>query len=165
MKTTFLILIGLVFSAMSTVGQTTELPSLECKTMTGETVDIKDQIKDGQVTIVAFWASWCSPIKKELEAIAELYEDWKNAYDLELIAVSIDDARTLPKAKELVIGKQWEYTVLFAPNGEASPAFGYTSIPYTIFFDQSGNIVYTLKGYVPGDEVALEEEIKKFSKK
>lgn len=165
MKTTFLTLLCLGLYSMSALGQTLEVPSLECKTRTGETVDIKDQVKKGQITVIAFWASWCSPIKKELQVISELYEEWKNDYNLELIAVSVDDARTVPRANELVIQKQWEYTILFTSNAIAGTAFGYNNIPYTVLTDQSGNIVYTLKGYAHGDEEALEEEIKKLRKK
>lgn len=163
MRTILLTLTSLCFLAINTSAQTPELPSMECKTMAGETVDIEDQVKKGQITVIAFWASWCSPIKKELEVIDEVYEEWKDEYDLELIAVSLDDARTLPKAKELIAYKGWQYTALFAHMGRSGEAFGFNNIPYLVLVDQSGNIVYTHKGYAPGDEDELEEEIKKIA--
>ncbi|MEJ2616905.1 MAG: hypothetical protein P8Z35_18265 [Ignavibacteriaceae bacterium] len=35
------------------------------------------------------------------------------------------------------------------------------SIPYSLLFDMSGNIVYKNVGYLPGDETKLENEIQK----
>jgi len=37
------------------------IPSVELKTLDGKTVNIKDYIGQGKVTVVSFWATWCSP--------------------------------------------------------------------------------------------------------
>ena len=33
--------------------------------------------------VINFWATWCSPCKKELDAIADYYEEWQEMYGLE----------------------------------------------------------------------------------
>ena len=37
--------------------------------------------------------------------------------------------------------------------------FGGTSTPYTVLVSQTGKILYTHLGYVPGDEIKIEAEI------
>ncbi|MBT8230553.1 MAG: TlpA family protein disulfide reductase, partial [Bacteroidia bacterium] len=88
------------------------IPAVDVKTLEGKTVSIKDYIGKGNLTVMSFWATWCSPCKRELDAIAEIYPDWQEEYGVEILAVTIDDARTLAKVPALVETKGWEYTVL-----------------------------------------------------
>ena len=84
-------------------------------------------------------------------------------YDLELLAITIDNARALPKVRPMVQTKGWEYTVLSDVNEDLKRALNFQTVPMTFLLDQSGNIVYTHSGYNPGDEYELEEEIKKLT--
>ncbi|MCB0569472.1 MAG: TlpA family protein disulfide reductase [Phaeodactylibacter sp.] len=136
------------------------LPSVEVKTLDGQTVDIQEYGKNGKITIISFWATWCSPCKKELSAIAELYEEWQEAYGLELVAITIDTQRALAKVKPMVEASGWTYTVLSDANQQLRNALNFQAIPQTFLVDQEGNIVYTHSGYVPGDEYELEKKIK-----
>ncbi|MFM8488448.1 MAG: TlpA family protein disulfide reductase, partial [Bacteroidota bacterium] len=68
--------------------QTKTLPSANLKTLEGQTINAKDLGKSGKITVISFWATWCSPCKKELDAINEIYEDWQKNYNMELIAIS-----------------------------------------------------------------------------
>ncbi len=92
--------------------------------------------------------------------MSELLEDWKEAYDVQLIAVSIDDSRNAPKVKPLVDGKQWEFPVLLDVNQDTKRILNFATMPYTIVVDQAGNIVYKHSGYTEGDELVLEEKFK-----
>ena len=96
---------------MTAMGQTI-LPEVEVKTLEGQTVNFKDQIVKGQMTVISFWATWCAPCKLELDAIAEIYEDWQSEYNMSLIAVSVDDARASAKVGPMVAEKDWPYLVL-----------------------------------------------------
>ncbi len=142
-----------------------EVPDLSLKALDGKTVNLQDYAKDGKLTVVSFWATWCSPCKKELDAIADLYPDWKDAYDVELVAITIDTRRALAKVPAVVETKGWEYTILSAKEQEAFNALNFQTIPQTFIIDKSGKIVWTHSGYVPGDEDELEEEIAKLAKK
>ena len=153
-----ILLICLVASHMTGQGQTA-LPDVEVKTLEGQTVNIKDQIKEGQMTVISFWATWCAPCKLELDAIAEIYEDWKADYDMSLIAVSVDDARAAAKIGPMVAEKDWPYEVLNDANQEFMRKLSFQSIPYTILLNQAGEIVYTHTGYLPGDEEELEQQM------
>ena len=141
-----------------------ELPSVEVKTLNGETINIQEFASNGKITVISFWATWCSPCKRELDAIAEIYEDWQEEYDMELVAVSTDDARQLAKVKPLVESKRWEYIVLSDSQQALQRAMNFQTIPMTFLLDTNGNIVYSHNGYSPGDEYELEDEIKALRK-
>ena len=53
------------------------LPSVDVKTIDGKTVSTGTFSNDGKPMIIDFWATWCKPCKKELDAISEVYADWQ----------------------------------------------------------------------------------------
>jgi len=136
------------------------MPSIALKDMNGKPKNMSDYSKSGKITIISFWATWCSPCKKELNNINELYDDWKNKYDLVLVAVNTDNARNTQKVKPYVDGQGWEYDIIMDVNQDFQRALNIVQIPHTFLLDQNGQIVYQHSGYVEGDELALEEKIK-----
>ncbi|MEZ5041389.1 MAG: TlpA disulfide reductase family protein [Saprospiraceae bacterium] len=136
------------------------LPSVEVKTLKGETVDLKELTSNGKLTIISLWASWCAPCKKELDAIAEVYEDWQAAYNVELIAITIDTQRQLAKVKPIVESKGWPFLILSDANNNLKNILNYQTIPQTYLVDMNGQIIYSHNGYLPGDEYELEAQLK-----
>ncbi len=165
MKIFQLLAFVLAFTLATTLTAQNPLPSVNVKTLAGEQVDIQSYAKNGKITVLSFWATWCSPCKRELDAIAEVYEDWQEEYDMELLAITIDNARALPKVNAMVGAKGWDYTILSDVKEELKRALNFQTVPMTFLVDQSGNIVYTHTGYNSGDEYELEDEIKKLVKK
>jgi len=163
MKKTFLLL-ALIFTASSIFAQKT-LPSANIKTLEGQSLNVQDLGKTGKITVISFWATWCSPCKKELDAIMDYYEDWQKDYDIELVAISVDDARSAAKVPAMVKEKGWKYRVLLDPSKELQTVANIQSVPYTFVLDQKGNIVFEHTGYTPGDELELEELFKELKKK
>ncbi len=137
------------------------LPSVNIKSLDGKTVNIQDFVGKGKVTVISFWATWCSPCKRELDAIADIYPDWQDEYGVELLAITIDDARGVAKVPAMVAAKGWDYTVLSDSKQELQRALNFQTVPQTFLLNGEGEIVYTHSGYSPGDEFELEEEIKK----
>ncbi|MCW5907098.1 MAG: TlpA family protein disulfide reductase [Chitinophagales bacterium] len=140
------------------------LPSLVLSDMNGNKVNVADYAKSGHPTVFSFWATWCVPCKKELSNLAEMYEDWKEKYHVEIVAVSIDDSRSTTKVKPYVEGQHWDYKVLLDVNQDLKRSLNIQTVPFTILADASGKIVYTHSGYVEGDEYVLEEELQKIAK-
>ena len=140
------------------------LPDVSIKDLKGKTVNIQDFAKNGKITVISFWATWCSPCKKELDAMADLYPEWQEKYDVEVVAITIDNARALAKVPGMVKSKQWDYIILSDANQKLQRALNFQSVPQTFLLDQKGNIVFTHTGYVAGDEYELEDEIKALAK-
>lgn len=140
------------------------LPSITLSDMNGKKVNVADYGKSGKITIISFWATWCVPCKKELTNLADLYDEWKKKYNVQVVAVSIDDSRSTSKVKPVVDGQRWEYEVLLDVNQDLKRQLNVPSVPFTLLVDANGKIVYMHNGYTDGDEYVLEEEVKKLLK-
>ncbi|EPB65510.1 thiol-disulfide oxidoreductase ResA domain protein [Ancylostoma ceylanicum] len=73
-------------------GKDKQIPGVQLKDMNGKTVNTAELAADGPV-IISFWATWCSPCKRELNTIHEVYTDWQEEFGVTLVAVSIDDEK------------------------------------------------------------------------
>ena len=149
------ILIGLLFWCVSVCFVHAQLPSVTLRTMDGKTVNTSELSNNGKPFIIDFFATWCKPCNRELDAIAEVYEDWQKETGVKIFAVSIDQAQNIHKVKPLVENHGWEYEVLLDPNGELKRAFGIQVIPYVLIVDGEGKIVYKHNGYTDGAEAEL----------
>lgn len=141
------------------------LPDVELSTADGSKVNISSFASDDKITIFCFWANWCVPCKKELNNISEIYEQWKTDYNVELVAVSIDDSRNVAKAKAYADGQGWEYQLLFDTNQDLKRYLNFQTIPFSIITDLSGIIVDKHSSYVEGDEYVMEEKLKELTGK
>ena len=159
MKKTFYLLFSLFFLASQTIAQEKSLPNVEVKTLQGKTFNIQNLDNDGKPMVISFWATWCKPCKKELNAIAEVYEDWQDETGVKLIAISIDD-RNKHKVAPDVNAEGWEYEVYLDPNSDLKRAMNVGAIPHTFLINGNGKIVYESVSYLPGDEEKLYEKIK-----
>lgn len=157
-KIVFLLTLSLTINAIAQE----ELPNVELTTIDGATINITDATKKDNVVIVSLWATWCVPCLKELDAINDVYEDWQDETNVELIAVSVDDSRTVKRVKPLVNGKGWEYEILLDENNDFKRALGASTVPLTLLI-KDNKIVYRHSGYTPGSENELFEKVKEYS--
>lgn len=151
------ILITFVFSL--SINSQSVLPDISLNTLNGEEINIQSISSNDKIAVVSLWATWCVPCIKELDAISEYYEEWKDEVDFELYAVSTDDSRTIKRVNAMVNGKGWEYTVLLDSNNELQRALGASTIPLTLIV-KNNKIVYRHSGYSAGVEFELFDKIK-----
>jgi len=153
----FLSLSLLVLSAQTVFAQ---LPKISLNDINGKVVETDTLSNGGRPFIIDFFATWCKPCNRELDAIHEVYADWQEETGVKIYAVSIDQAQNINKVKPLVDNHGWEYDVLLDPNGDLKRAFGIQMIPYVLIVDGKGNIVYKHQGYTDGAEEELMEKVK-----
>jgi peroxiredoxin len=137
-----------------------QLPSVTLKTIDGKTVNTDTLNNDGKPFIISFFATWCKPCLRELNTIAEEYEDWQEETGVKIFAISIDEAQNAAKVKPLVDKYGWDYDVILDPNSELKRALNVQLIPHVFVFDGAGNIVESRSGYVDGSEAHLLEKVK-----
>lgn len=132
-----------------------EIPNVVVKKLDNSSFSTSEFENDGKPIIISFWATWCSPCKRELNAIAEQYEDWVDETGVKLIAISIDDARNMHKVKPYVDGQAWDYEVYLDPNADFKRAMNVNTVPHTFLIDGEGHIVWQHNSYASGDEEEL----------
>lgn len=139
----------------SIVGAVAQIPAFQLKDIGGKVVQTEQLGEGGRPVVVSFFATWCKPCLRELEAISEVYEEWKEETGLEFVAVSIDEGVNSLKVKPLVASKGWEFPVLLDSNSDFFRALGATMVPSVFVFDGQGKVIYKHTGYTDGGEAEI----------
>ncbi len=100
------------------------------------------------VTIVTFWARWCSPCWKEMAELETLYQQHHES-GLNVLAITRYDTpdnaaekRTdKEKAVKFLEKRKFSYPAGITENAELYRRFGVQSIPSTVLLDREGTIV------------------------
>ncbi len=153
-----------LFSFITLNGDGDKIPAATLKKLDGSKVNSNTFSNNGKPIIISFWATWCKPCKKELDAIAENYGDWVKETGVKLIAVSIDDARSSGKVVTDVKSKGWEYEVYIDENQDFKRAMNVNNVPHTFLVDGNGKIVWSHNSYSDGDEDKLYENVQALAK-
>ena len=151
---TALFVLGMVLNASA------QLPKVTLKSIDGKTVSTDTLSNNGKPFIIDFFATWCKPCNRELNAINEVYQDWVDETGVKIYAISIDQGQNVNKVKPLVDEYGWTYDVLIDANSEFKRALGIQMIPYVLVCDGDGKIVYKHNGYTEGAENELIEKVR-----
>ena len=135
------------------------IPNIDLKSLEGELVNVHSISNTEDIKVFSFWATWCGPCINELDAISEVYEDWKEETNLEIIAIATDDSRTKKRVRPMVNGKGWDYQILLDENQDFKRALNISTIPHVVVV-KNGEIIHRHSGYTPGSENDLIEIVK-----
>ena len=159
------LLFSLILSATSFVCLAQEkansFPSIDIKSIQGKLVNTDIFENENQPIVVSFWATWCKPCAKELDAISEVYEEWQEETGVKVIAISIDDTRNAAKVAPYANGKDWPFEIYLDTNSDLKRALNVNAIPHTFLLNANKEIVWQHTSYFDGDEEELYEEILK----
>ena len=148
-----------LLSAFATTASA-QLTSVMLKDINGNAVKTDTLSNNGKPFIIDFFATWCKPCNRELNAINEVYQDWVDETGVKIYAISIDQGQNVNKVKPLVDEYGWTYDVLIDANSEFKRALGIQMIPYVLVCDGDGKIVYKHNGYTEGAENELIEKVR-----
>ena len=149
----FLVL-SVIFLFTLSVNAQENVPNISLKTISGKSVQSADIINDDGFSIISFWATWCIPCINELDAINDLYDSWNKNYNIKVLAISTDDARSKKRVRPMVSGKNWAFNVYSDTNQEFKRSLNVSGIPHTIVTYKS-EIIHRRIGYSPGEEKDL----------
>lgn len=165
MKKIILAMLCVVFAA-NVMAQNAKMPeNVSLKDLEGKTVQSAVIQNKGNLIILSFWATWCKPCNRELDAIKEVYDDWQAETGVKLVAVSIDDARSAARVRPWVDGKDWPYEVYLDQNKDLARAMNVgADVPHTFIIGADGEILWQHKGYQDGGEEELIAKVRELMK-
>ena len=96
----------------------------------------------GHQVVVAFWASWCSPCRRELPALAK----WAKANpDVHIVAVNVD--RNRADADRFLSSVHFDLPVGYDADAKELGRYGVTSMPTMFLFDEKGALAWKHTGF------------------
>lgn len=140
-----------------------QLPDVKIENAQGKIVSVRS-LANGKPMIISYWSIACKPCIQELNAINDALAEWREEADLEVVAVSTDDARLKATAKAVATSRGWEFICLFDENQELKRAMNVSLTPQSFVVDGEGNIIYSHSGYTPGSEQVLFDKIVELKK-
>jgi peroxiredoxin len=138
-----------------------KIPATQVKTLDGANINTSTFSNHGKPIIIDFWATWCKPCIAELTAIDEEYAAWEKETGVKVIAISVDDSRTMGRVQSFVREQGWEYDVYLDPNQDFQHAMEVIYPPCTFILDGTGKIVFIHNSYMEGDIKELHEALLK----
>jgi cytochrome c biogenesis protein CcmG/thiol:disulfide interchange protein DsbE len=138
-------------------------PNFKLENIDREIIELNDLIGSGPI-LLCFWSSCCKSAVAQVEAFSGLYEKYVN-HGFIMLAISTDDEKTVAKVKPLVKIKKFNFPVLYDTEGTVARMYYAYDMPFYVFIDNQGMIVYSHLGYMKGDEIELEEKINSLIKK
>ena len=146
-----------LFIGVSASAQT--LPDVKVENQDGKVISTKS-LADGTPMIISFWSTTCKPCIMELNAINDSLYDWLEEVDMKVVAVSVDDARTVSRARAMAQGQGWDdFECIYDKNQDFKRAMNVSLTPHVFIVDGKGNIVYSHSGYTPGSEQELFDKV------
>ena len=110
----------------------------------------------GKVVIVDFWATWCQPCKQSFPA----YQKLIGALGPELVVIAVsqdDDTQAIPA---FVAETGVKFPVVWDEGRAVAKAYDPPTMPTAFVIDRNGIVRFVHVGYRPGDEAALEDEVR-----
>ena len=137
------------------------ISAVELQTLDGGKITPAEWVDGKTPYVVSFWFVTCKFCIEEMDAISEVFDEWRAEKPFRFIAVCTDDTRSLARAKAMVKGRGWDdYLFYFDVNKDLCRAMNVTSCPHVFLYDKDGKLVYSHLGYTPGDEEILFEKVK-----
>lgn len=151
----------LIFSVVIIFADSADLPDAPDFTLEdidGNTVCLDSLLTKGPV-FMSFWALWCKMCIKELDALKPYFDEF-DSLGVNLLAISQDKARAVPKVKPFALSHKWKYVVVLDPDNIMRDLYHVQAMPTSFIINQDKKIVFTHMGYKPGDEEIIIEKMR-----
>ena len=127
------------------------LPSLS-----GGNISLSDYLGK-KVILINFFATWCDPCMKEMPKLNAMQAELGDR-GLQVISISVDDAKDHSKVKALI--KRWKYAPVVLLDAETRVVNTYNprkDMPWTMVIGKDKKIHHKKKGFTDGDEKKMRQ--------
>jgi len=164
---TFLLVLLSVAMLSKCLAQESEnkFPNINLRILDGRTISASELNNDGKPFILSFWATWCKPCIREYNVLSEVYEEWREETGIKIIAISIDDARTVNNVLPFINVRGWKFDFYSDQNSDFKRAMNVNLIPHTFIIDGAGNVAWQHTSFAEGDEYEMYDVILELSGK
>ena len=128
-----------------------DLSTVHLPDLNGEMRKLSDW--QGKLLVINFWATWCTPCRKEIPEFIALQKQYRN-HNVQFIGIAIDNLEsTLAYASTV----NFNYPILISgDNGiSLSQQFGnsFSIIPYTVIINPTGEIIHQHTGEFTHEQI------------
>lgn len=121
-----------------------QMPDFSVPTVSGETFTLSQTLKERELVLINFWASWCGPCVHEFPFLQQAYE--ANQDRVDVIALSVEQGDSLEKLKQFSEENHVSFQIGQDENLRLAQCFNVTSIPTSLLVDRSGKVVWMQTG-------------------
>lgn len=135
----FIVGVGINKAVVSDEIEIDDLLNAKLLNSQGQPLTVKQSL--GNLTLINFWASWCSPCRREMPLFESFYQS--NKVDgFQILGIAIDDSEV---AQPMLDSMGITYPILYAEqtgiklmelSGNESGA-----MPYSVLVDESGHVI------------------------
>lgn len=136
-----------------------QIPDFTMQKPDGSEANIMSELKKNKITVIDFWASWCSPCRDEMPAMKKMLAAYQDK-GLGIVGISIDDNKEDWVACIHELELTWpQMSDLKGGASTIARSFGIRTIPFTAVISQDGKI---LKKGLRGEELSafISEQLK-----
>lgn len=129
------------------------IPNLKFQDLSGH--DHRLNSLRGSITVLSFWATWCTPCRAELPRLSALNSRY-SAQGVRFLAISVDDPKDFPKIEPFLHQQNIALDVWTGASLDTLDALDLGNIvPATLILDQNGEIIGRISGEARDADIAL----------
>ena len=154
-------LYGVLFSRILSAENTelgSTIPDLKIKLLNGNTTTIHTMVEEGPL-MIDFWATWCVPCKRVMKYLDQYHRDYEEQ-KFKVLMINQDTPRSLGKVKSYVVSQDYQFYVGLDPNKTIAKKLNGMVMPTLILVDKGGEVKWRHQGYIAGEEVEINKQIK-----
>ena len=134
------------------------IPDLKVRLLNGTSTTLHQLSQDGPL-LIDFWATWCVPCKKVMKYLNQYHEKYADD-NFKVLMINTDTPRSLGKVRGFIKSQDYSFNVGMDPNKVLSKKLNGMIMPTLILVDKGGIIKWRHQGYVAGEEIKNEKQIK-----
>lgn len=154
-------IIGIIFLMISLVSfsNNAKAPDFNLKDQYGVVHSLENY--KGKVIFLNFWATWCSPCKKEMPDIENIYKEYgENKKDVVILGVNSEKEN---EVKKFLKDKGYTFPTVIDENSEVMRKYLIQAFPTSFVIDKEGNVYGYVMGGLTKEQIkqVIEEVLKK----